>query len=113
MRLEGLVQAVPLTVFTKGGAMTQEVVLGYASDLLSQVVAEAAAGSVWITMQRYPGIVAVASLRQLAAVIVAGGVQPETETVNKARQEGIVLCGTALSAFETVGRLHRLGVVGG
>jgi hypothetical protein len=93
-------------------ALRQEVSGGYASDLLSNVMGQAKAGNVWVTMQGHQNIVAVASLAGLAAVIIAGQAMPDEDTLKKAREREIVLLTTPLPAFEIIGRLHRLGVGG-
>jgi len=92
--------------------LDKEVEGGYCSDLLSDVMAKAAAGSIWVTNQVHPNVVAVASLIDAAAVIVAGGMQPEQETIKKAKELGIPLFSTDLSAFDVVGKLYQLGLRG-
>lgn len=85
---------------------------GYTSDLLSNVMGFAAPGNVWVTMQGHQNIIAVASLASLAAVIVAGGVVPEKETIEKATEKGIILLTSPLSSFELVGQLYQLEIKG-
>lgn len=89
-----------------------EVQAGYASDLLSDVMANALEGSVWVTCQTHPNIVAVAALVGIPLIVVAGGFEPEAETVAKAQEKGLALIATRLSAFEAVGRLYSSGVGG-
>ncbi len=112
MTVNDLVGSLPLTVVAGQDRLTAEVTGGYVSDLLSNVMGFATPGSVWVTMQGHQNVVAVASLAGLAAVVVAGGVAPEPETVAKAEAEGIVLLTTSLSSFELVGQLYRSGVKG-
>jgi hypothetical protein len=89
-----------------------EVKGGYSSDLLSDVMGKAAAKSIWVTNQIHPNVIAVASLIDAAAVIIAGGIQPEEGTLKKAEEVGIPLFTTDLPAFEVVGQLYQLGVRG-
>ena len=112
MTVQELVAAVPLNVAACESALEKEVTGGYASDLLSNVMGQARQGYVWVTMQGHQNIVAVASLSNLAAVIVAGGGQPEPEVIAKAESEGVVLLTSPLTAFEVVGRLYKLGIAG-
>jgi serine kinase of HPr protein (carbohydrate metabolism regulator) len=107
-----LIGSLPLTVVAGHDRLTAQVTGGYVSDLLSNVMGFATPGSVWVTMQGHQNVVAVASLAGLAAVVVAGGVAPEPETVAKAEAEGIVLLTTSLTSFELVGQLYRSGVKG-
>ena len=50
-----------------------EVKGAYASDLLSDVMGNARSGQVWITMQTHKNVTAIASLRDLPAVIIVRG----------------------------------------
>ena len=108
MTLREMIGKLELTVVAETGALDETVSGGYVSDLLSHVMGQAKAGQIWITMQGHQNIVAVASLVGLAAVIVAGGVEPEEQTVVKARDQEVVLCKTNLSTYEVVGRLYNL-----
>ena len=108
MTLREMIEKLELTVVAETGALDETVSGGYVSDLLSHVMGQAKAGQIWITMQGHQNIVAVASLVGLSAVIVAGGVEPEEQTVVKARDQEVVLCKTNLSTYEVVGRLYNL-----
>ncbi len=83
---------------------------GYASDLLSCVMAGARENFVWVTLQAHPNVVAVAALVGLSAVIITEGIQPDQETVRKAQDEGLNLFGSAENTFNLVGRLAALGI---
>ena len=112
MQIKEVINSLNLQLLTHTGDMQAEVTGGYASDLLSNVMGQAAAGNVWITMQGHQNVVAVAQLAGLAAVIIAGGAQPDAAMVNKASQEGIVVLRTELSSYEVAGRLYQLGIQG-
>ena len=92
--------------------VAREVSGAYASDLLSCVMARATAGYVWITLQAHPNVVAVASLLDLAAVIITEGVMPDPETVRKAQEERITLLATPKDTFAVAGELAALGIKG-
>jgi hypothetical protein len=91
---------------------SREITGGYASDLLSCVMAGAKAGNVWVTLQAHPNVIAVASLVELAAVVVTEGITPDPETVSKAQQAGINLLATPKTTFTVVSDLAKLGVEG-
>ena len=67
----------------------QEVTSGYVSDLLSDVIANAEEGCLWITVQRHLNIVAVAQLKKLAGIILSRGSEPEAAVLARAEQEGL------------------------
>ncbi|MBI5474299.1 MAG: serine kinase [Ignavibacteriae bacterium] len=83
---------------------------GYVGDLLSDVMANSKAGNVWITMQTHVNIVAVAVLKELAAIIIVNGRHPAEETLKKAAEEKVPILSSTLSAFDVAGRLYFLGV---
>jgi len=108
MKVEELVAALNLTVRSGGAKLGRDISGAYVSDLLSDVMSNAREGNVWITLQIHPNIVAVASLLNLAAVIVSRGAEPEEATVTKAEEEGIVLLTSREPSFEVAGRLYQL-----
>ena len=112
MKLEEIVRQLALKVHTAKGKLDIEVTGGYACDLLSQVMARAQAGNVWVTMQCHVNIVAVASLLNLAGIIITGGGQPDAATLEKAEQENVVILTTPLTTYTVVGKLSALGVHG-
>ena len=111
MLMAEVIKELELTSVATTGDLNLPVSGGYVSDLLSHVMGQAKAGQIWITMQGHQNIVAVASLVGLAAVIVAGGIEPEEQTVTKAAEQEVILCKTALSTYEAAGRLYKLGIV--
>lgn len=80
------------------------------SDLLSYVMANAAPGQVWVTVQGHANVVAVAALAGLAAVVIAAGFEPEEETRDRAQEEGVALYLSDETAFALAGKLYALGL---
>jgi hypothetical protein len=114
MKLEDIAGELGLTEFTPDvtGNREAEVGRGYASDLLSDVLAHAPEGGVLITLQVHLNVIAVASHAELAAVVFAGGRKPDDEVIAKAVAEGLSLYGSASDTFDVVGSLSALGVKG-
>ncbi|HUT88849.1 MAG TPA: hypothetical protein VMY37_05105 [Thermoguttaceae bacterium] len=112
MKLADLVDQLNLEVRSAPGRLDQEVTGGYASDLLSDVIAHGREGDVWVTLQIHQNIVAVAIMKDLAGIILVSGREPEEDTVGKAEAESIPVMVSRLPAFELVGRLYGLGVRG-
>ncbi len=88
------------------------VTMGYASDLLSDVLAGAPRGAVLVTVQAHLNVIAVAVHAELAAVIFAANRAPERAVVERAAQERIPLYVSEQAAFDIVGRLYELGLRG-
>ena len=112
MTLSDLVKSFGLTIEAGRDRLREEVTGGYASDLLSDVIAHGRKGNVWITIQTHPNIVAVATMKELSGIVLTGGRQPEAETVQKAEQEGIPILSSPLFTFELIGRLYQMGILG-
>lgn len=74
----------------------------YVGDLLSHVLKQAKPHQVWLTVQSHPTIVAVASLKNLRAIIVVDGVEVPAETIEAASQNGVHLFSSPLSAVELI-----------
>ncbi len=85
---------------------------GYASDLLSDVLANAPDGGILITLQVHLNVIAVASHAGLRAVIFSCGRIPEDDVIQKAAEEGLSLFVSSSDTFEIVGRLYELGLRG-
>jgi hypothetical protein len=85
---------------------------GYVSDLLSDVLGHAEEGSIWVTLHIHQNVVAVASHKGLAGIILVQGRQPEKDTIAKAEEEDIPIMVSDLPAFELVGRLYGAGIRG-
>lgn len=101
-----------LEILTGEEGLDRQVQGGYASDLLSDVMARSEAGDVWVTLQTHRNIIAVAALKEVAAVVVVNNRTPDPDTLEAARKEKVVVLRTALPAFELVGHLYQMGVRG-
>jgi hypothetical protein len=110
MKLCDLIEHLSLEVKTPGTDLTREVTGGYVSDMLSDVIANAKAGYVWVTFQSHLNIVAVASLKGISGIILVRNRVPAEDTLKKASVENIPIMSTSLPAFELVGRLYTLGL---
>ena len=112
MKLKEIVDKLQLTVKTGAGLLDKEIKRGYISDLMSDVMANANEGDLWVTLQIHQNIVAVAVMKSLGGIILINGREPETETVQKAEAEGLPILVSEMHAFELVGRLFELGISG-
>lgn len=113
MKLDLIARELGLTRLTAlDAAADAEVTGGYASDLLSDVLAHAPAGGVLVTLQVHLNVIAVASHAEMAAVVFAGGRRPDPEVIDKAAAEGLALFSAPQGTFDVVGRLYGLGLKG-
>ena len=127
MRLQELAKALDLEELTPlapggvpgsqaGGAGDRQddpdITQGYASDLLSDVLANAPTGGVLVTLQVHLNVIAVAGHARLRAVIFSSGRRPNAEIIAKAIEEKLALFSSSLDTFELAGRLHQMGIRG-
>lgn len=111
MTVRDVAEALGLEVLA-GEDLDREVRGGYAADLLSDVMAHAGAGSLWVTLQTHANVAAVASLKELAGVVIANGRRPEADLVARAREHKVNLLASPLPSFEIAGRLYGMGIRG-
>lgn len=73
-------------------------------------MSNAATGAIWVTLQVHQNIVAVASLRELPAILCVRGRRPEADAIEKANHEKVVLLVSQQVTFEVAGRLWEMGL---
>jgi len=100
------------TVMAGNAAAAREVLGGYASDMLSDVMGNSHEGDLWLTMQKHVNIVAVAQLNGLAGIVLVNNRKPEPDTLAKAEEMGIPIITTPLQAFDAIGLLYAEGIYG-
>lgn len=110
MLVRQIVDKLSLTVRAGQTGLNNSVTGGYAGDLLSCAMAGARQGNLWVTLQGHLNVVAVASLTELAGVIVTENKPVAPETLAKADEEGVPILTTPLTTFQVVGRLWELGI---
>jgi predicted transcriptional regulator len=110
MTVNDLVERFSLQVVAGNKGLDRQVENGYCGDLLSEIMGNAPEGCAWLTIQGHQNIVAVAVLRNMAAIIVAGGQTLDDETQQKANQEGIPILLWPDSSYQLAGRLFSIGI---
>ena len=108
MNLAELVEQLNLSIFSGKEALSKPVTGGYTSDLLSDVMGHAEPGQVWITLQTHKNVVAIASLKELSAIILVKGYKPDDEMLSQSIAERIPVLGTTLETFEITGCVFML-----
>ena len=108
VNLGTIVNILDLKVYSGFDRLKTEVLDGYTGDLLSDVMANSKEGDLWLTRQVHQNIIAVASLKEHAGIIVVQGAEPAKDTLEKALKENIPVMGTNLSGFEVAGRIFNI-----
>lgn len=112
MIISEIVEPLGLTVAAGAQGLDREITGGYAADLLSCVMAGAAAGNVWVTLQAHPNVVAVADLLGLAGVIITEGTSVDEATLSRGDERGVPILLAKETTYSVVARLAEQGIDG-
>ena len=80
----------------------------YVGDLLSRAMSHVEADNLWVTIMSNVNVVAVATLTEPAAVVLAEAVELQADALTGAKENGITVLTSPLSAFEICARLYEL-----
>lgn len=94
------------TVQSVGGE--KEIITGYTSDLLSDVMANAEDGAILITIQAHKNAVAVASLAGCPAIFICNDRPIPEEMIEAAKEEEIAVYSTEKNQYQVSGELYAL-----
>ncbi len=86
----------------------REVTGGYTGDLLSWVMGRAQSGDAWVTIMSNNNVIAVATLTDVALVILAEDVRPDPGMAELAEKKGINLYRSPEAAFPLCAKVAAL-----
>ena len=101
MTVRELATQLKLEVCCGAAGLDKEIKGGY-------VMCNAREGNIWITLQTHKNIMAIASLKELAAIVLVKGYRPEEDTVSESEAEGIPILSTSRQTFEMTGEIYEL-----
>lgn len=108
MKVKDIIDRLGLKLISGESGINREITGGYSSDLLSDVMGNAKEGQVWTTLQTHKNVMAIASLKDLAAVILVRGYMPDDDMAAQSNEEGIPVLSTTENTFEIVGKLYQI-----
>jgi predicted transcriptional regulator len=108
MTVQELVNKLNLKVVSGSEGLNREIDGCYVSDLVSDVMGNADAGNVWVTLQTHKNVMAISSLKELACVVLVKGLMPSAETMAQSDAEAIPILSTSMETFEVVGKIYNL-----
>lgn len=108
MKVRELVEKLNLKVVSGEKGLDRDIDGCYVSDLLSDVMGNAEMGNVWVTLQTHKNVMAIASLKELACVILVKNLMPSDDTIEQSNDEGIPFLSTDMQTYETVGKIYQL-----
>ena len=91
------------------GRPEREISRIFCCDLLSIAMSKAPADSVWVTVMGNRNTLAVASLADVACIVLAEGVSLDESTLAKAKEEEIAVLATDLPVFDAALKIYQAG----
>ena len=82
----------------------------YISDMVSDVIANAKAGDLLVTVQIHNNMIAAANLVDVCAIVVTQGKLPADDVVKMAEKAEISIFSTALNRWQVATRLYEAGI---
>lgn len=100
MTVKEVAEKLDLKILTGEGE--KEIKGFYACDLLSWVISHASSGDMWLTVMNNINILAVASLSDVACIVIPEGVEIYDNLAQRANEKGITILSTNMSAADTI-----------
>ncbi|MBQ1409064.1 MAG: serine kinase [Bacteroidales bacterium] len=108
MKVREIVDALNLKVLSGQEGLDKDVEGCYVSDLLSDVMGNAEMNNIWITLQTHKNVMAIASLKELAAVILVKGLSASDDTLEQSNEEGIPFLSSDEETFDVAGKIYQM-----
>ncbi len=107
MTVQQQIKQLDLTVFhlEDGDRKIENV---YCGDLLSWVMGRAPDNCCWLTIMTNQNVAAVGVLIDCACIVLAEGVQPDSDLTARCAAQGVTLLGSPLGEYELCWRLKQL-----
>jgi predicted transcriptional regulator len=82
----------------------------FISDMVSDVIANARAGNVLVTIQVHNNVIAAANLVDIAAIVVTRGRTPAPEATALAEKAEIPVFSTPMDSWQVATKLYEAGI---
>ena len=101
MKVQELVEKLNLKVLSGEKGLDREIDGCY-------MMGNAMEGNIWITLQTHKNVMAVASLKELACIILVKNLVPNDETIEQSNDEDLPILQTSLPTYEIAGQVYNL-----
>ena len=108
MKLQELAEKLELKNQTK--VFDKDISGVYISDMVSDVIANAKAGNVLVTVQIHNNVIAAANLVDISGVIVTQGKVPTDEVIKMAEKAEIPIYTTDMNRWQVATRMYEAGI---
>lgn len=108
MKIQEIVDRLELKSVTK--IPDKDVSGVYISDMVSDIIANAKAGNLLVTIQIHNNVIAAANLVDIPAIIVTQGKVPTDDVVKMAEKAQIGIFSTMLTRWQVATKLYEAGI---
>jgi phage tail sheath gpL-like len=108
MKLQAVADKLELKAVSK--VFDNDVAGVYISDMVSDVIANAKAGDLLVTVQIHNNMVAAANLVDVCGIVVTQGKLPAADVVKMAEKAEISVFSTPLNRWQVATRLYESGI---
>jgi len=108
MKVQEIAEKLELKAVTK--MFDKDVTGVYISDMVSDVIANAKAGNLLVTVQIHNNVIAAANLVDIAGIVVTQGKLPADDVVKMAEKAEIPVLSTNLNRWQVATRLYEAGI---
>ncbi|MBR5281088.1 MAG: AraC family transcriptional regulator [Clostridia bacterium] len=105
MKAREVAEKLNMIILTGDG--DQEVTGLYTCDLLSWVISHASSGDMWVTVMNNLNILAVASLADVACIVLPENVEADEKLLERAQEKEITLIATSRSAANVIAEASK------
>ena len=107
MTVQQLIDTQLFQLKNAGDDLDREITVPFCCDLLSVAMGQAPSGSAWVTVMSNLNTLAVASLADVACVILAEDAQADENFLSKACAQGITVLATELPIFDAAFAVYQ------
>jgi predicted transcriptional regulator len=108
MKVQEIVDRLELKAMTR--VFDKEVTGVYISDMVSDIIANAQAGNLLVTVQIHNNVIAATNLVDIPAIIVTQGKLPTDDVVKMAEKAQISVLSTGLTRWQVATKLYEAGI---
>jgi hypothetical protein len=112
MNIREVIEVLGGRVLLDNRDLDEEVPRGGAADLMSDVLAFGTEGMVLMTGLTNPQVVRTSEMAGVNLIVFVRDKTPPPETIEAAREAGIMIISTGYTMYEACGRLYQAGLAG-
>ncbi len=112
MNIREMIDVLQGKILVQNHDPNEELPLGGAADLMSDVLAFGSEGMALLTGLTNPQVVRTAEMAGINVIVIVRDKTPPPETLQLARDSGITLIRTGYTMYEACGRLYKAGLPG-